>query len=212
VDQRDLGNPSVFDDCLAILHAFICTIERTSVEVAVAILKAGRKESDINRAAAEGVVSRLHAVLYLQDGKVMSFHKSFSDFLFAKTRSKQFYCDQEVIHHRLAAGCLQIMMKELCFNIVNIPSSFHMDCDNAALSQSIDAHIPVWLRYASQNWSSHLNLVSLEALDILRDLVHKFLALHVLFWMETMNLLGQRGRCQIMLRNTQRCVARLRVS
>jgi NACHT domain len=212
VDQRDRGDPSVFKDSLAMLHTFICTIERTSVDVAVAILKSDGEHTKIKKGTAEGVLRRLHAVLYVQDGRVMSYHKSFSDFLFDESRSKEFFCNQELVHGRLSIGCFQIMMKQLRFNIANISSSCHMDRDNAALPQSIDANISVCLRYASQSWSSHLILASLEGLKILRDLLHKFLILHVLFWMEVMSLLGQRGRCQVMLRDTQRCMLKVKVS
>jgi NACHT domain len=211
VDQTDRGDPHVFQHCLSILHAFVSTFERTSIEVAIALLRAGSGHIEVRKGTADAVLRRLHAVLYLQDGCVMSFHKSFADFLFDKNRSKEFYCDQKQVHHRFTLGCLQIMTEELRFNIAKIATSFQMDRDNPALPISIDANTSVCLRYAARNWSSHLILVSFEALKIFQELVQGFLGLQFLFWMETMNLLGHHERCQIMLHSTQKWFSKYEV-
>jgi hypothetical protein len=44
VDERDRDD-STFQDCLSILHTFLCTIEQTSPAVAVGILNSTRDES-----------------------------------------------------------------------------------------------------------------------------------------------------------------------
>jgi WD40 repeat protein len=215
VDPRERDDPGMFQDCLAILHTFLCTIERTSTSVAVDILNASAGESDaqLDVGIAKGVLYRLHAVLYSQGGLVMTYHKSFADFLFDAARSQRFFCNQEDHHRRLAHGCFGIMMDQLRFNIADIATSFLMDCDNLALQTAIDANISISLRYVSRRWSDHLALASplVDAQDGLAEALHRFLRLPVLFWMETMNLLGQWGQCSVMLRVAQRWSFRTKV-
>jgi hypothetical protein len=206
VDPRDGDDRRTFDHALSVLHTFICTIQRTSISVAVAMLNASRGQDDmlLDDGIAKGVLHRLYAVLYSRGDQVMWFHKSFPDFLFDKNRSGRFFCDREKHHRRLAEGCLKIMMDELHFNIANIPSSHHLDCDNPTLSACIAANISMPLRYASGNWSGHLILTHREALDHLAQTLEGLLRLPILFWMEVMNLLRQHGDCQRMLRDAQR--------
>jgi hypothetical protein len=215
VDPRERNDPWMFQDCLAILHTFICTIEPASTSVAVDILNASASDSDalLDTGIANGVLHRLHAVLYSEGGKVMSYHKSFADFLFEAGRSQRFFCNQEKHHRRLAHGCFRIMKKQLRFNIAKIPTSFWMDHENATLKASMDANIKASLRYASRNWADHLALTTplADALDGLAEALHQFLQLPVLFWMELMNLLGQRGQCSIMLRIALRWSSKTKV-
>jgi hypothetical protein len=215
VDPREHNVPWMFQDCLAILHTFLCTIERTSTSVAVDILNASASDGDalLNVGVAEGVLYRLHAVLYSQGGQVMLYHKSFADFLFDPSRSEKFFCNREEHHRRLAYGCFGIMKKQLRFNIANIASSFLMDHDNLALKVYVDANIKTSLTYASRNWTDHLAVTTpqRDALDGLAEALHHFLWLPVLFWIETMNLLGQCGQCSVMLQTALRWSSRTKV-
>jgi hypothetical protein len=208
MDPRDGDDHQAFDQALSILHTFICTIQRTSIPVVIALLNASRKEGEIllEEGVAKGVVHRLYGVLYSYEGQVMWFHKSFLDFLFDRNRSGRFFCNQEQHHRRLAKGCLKIMVDELRFNMADIPSSHHLDRDNPTLSASIDANISESLRYASGNWSGHLTLANhdSEGQAQLAEILERLLWLPILFWMEVMNLLRQHGNCQRMLRDAQR--------
>ncbi|KAH6890046.1 WD40-repeat-containing domain protein [Coprinopsis sp. MPI-PUGE-AT-0042] len=205
VDPRDRDDPETFESCLSILHTVLCTVERISTTIAVGILNASRNHRDtvLDDGTAEGVVHRLHAVLYSEGGQIMWFHKSFADFLFDQGRAQRFFCNREQHHRRLALGCFGIMEEQLRFNIADISSSHQLDRDNLALSSNIHTNISMPLRYACGYWSSHFALTSLEKLDGLVEALNEFLWLQILFWMEAMNLLGQRGRCQAMLRDTQ---------
>jgi hypothetical protein len=206
VDPREADDEEVFQDALSILHTFICTIQRTSTSVAVAILNASRVQDSVllDNGIAKGVLHRLYAVLYSRNGQVMWFHKSFPDFLFDKNRSRQFFCDHEQHHFRLTDGCFRIMMDELKFNMANISSSHHLDCDNPTLSACINANIPMPLQYASGNWSGHLILTHHDAQGRLAEILEHLLQLPILFWIEVMNLLRQQGNCPHMLREAQR--------
>jgi NACHT domain len=213
VDPRDKDDPDAFQDCLSILHTFICTVERTSTAVAVAILNAsvGKPDAEVDVGMAEGVLNRLHAVLYRQGGKVMSFHKSFSDSLFDKSRSQRFFCDQGQHHLLIAKGCFAIMNEQLRFNIADIPSSHHLDCENPTLAASIEANILPPLRYASVDWGAHFAVISHDRAEALAEHLAYFVQLRILFWMEAMNLLGQRGRCHGILRTAQRWLLKAKV-
>ncbi|KAH6880195.1 hypothetical protein BKA70DRAFT_1411870 [Coprinopsis sp. MPI-PUGE-AT-0042] len=205
VDPREGDDEELFQGCLSILHIFVCTIQRTSTSVAVAILNASgnRGNTVADDGIANGVLHRLYAVLYSHNSQVMWFHQSFPDFLFDKDRSGRFFCNQEQQHRHLADGCLNLMSKELRFNIADIPTSYQLDRDEPMLPVSIDNNISMPLRYACGNWSSHLILTSHKSSNFLAESLNDFLQLHILFWIETVVLLGHRGRCHRMLRDAQ---------
>jgi hypothetical protein len=104
-------------------------------------------------------------------------------------------------------------MKEgLRFNIANIQSSFVLDRDNFALRKEVKRNILPVLGYSCQNWSHHLFLTRPAASDALPGTLLEFLELRALFWIEAMNLLGSRGRCDPMLRMALQWVVKLEVS
>ncbi|PPQ95166.1 hypothetical protein CVT25_013300, partial [Psilocybe cyanescens] len=182
-------------DRCSILHTFLCTAERTSTAV-VANLLFTSDYTDV----AEKLLSDLHAVLYREDGRVLAYHKSFSDFIFAETRSSNFWCDQAKHHRLLAESCFRSMKDGLRFNIANISSSFMLDVDNPGLAAAVKENIPLVLSYSCRNWSYHLSAAAPTIPDGLHDSISDFLQLRALFWIEAMNLLGLRGLCNPMLR------------
>jgi hypothetical protein len=219
---RDALNPDdpeqdLFQQRLLILHTLLCTIERTSPSVVTHLLHNPSEDDDddhpkwtskgqdmLDDGIAKSLVAKLHAVLYHQGHQVMWFHKSFPDFIFDRARStERYHCNQVSHHSLLAAGCLRIMRDGLHFNMADIPDASTFDKDNPALQASVERHIRPPLMYASQSWSQHLTagrvIDSGEALQTL----HGLLQLPVLFWIETMNLLGLRGRCDDMLRKAR---------
>jgi hypothetical protein len=131
---------------------------------------------------------------------VMWFHKSFPDFILDQTRStERYHCDPESHHKLLAEGCFRIMLQQLRFNMADIPDSSIFDKDNPTLRASVKRNIRPSLSYVSQSWSQHLTAGRvLDSAKVLETLL-AFLQLPVLFWIETMNLLGLRGRCEGML-------------
>ena len=178
----------------SILHTFLCTAERTSTSV-VANLLFTLDYTDV----ANKLLSNLHAVLYCEDGRVLAYHKSFSDFIFNQGRSDNFSCNQ-VMHHRvLANACFRCMKDGLRFNIANIPSSFVLDVDNPMLVDAIKENIPPVLKYSCRNWSYHVSAAA-SIISSLHDSISDFLQLRALFWIEAMNLLRLRGLCGSMLR------------
>ena len=187
---------------LRTLHTFLCTAERTSASIVAALVPDGDED------AAEAVLHDLHAVLYTQDDQVFWYHASFPDFIFTQARSDfhfdnkdfTFSCNELAHHSLLGESCFDIMKSGLRFNIGDIKSSFLFDCDNAdALSEQVNKNISAVLKYSSHYWSHHLSSSQLINTDNLCRCILEFLKIHILFWIEAMNLLRLSNQCTQML-------------
>ena len=189
---RDFSpNEKGWEDKRSILHTVLCTAQPTSTSVVADLLFT----SDYTYVA-EMLLSDLHAVLYRQRGRVLAYHKSFSDFIFDQGRSGIFWCKQAMHHRVLADACFRCMKDGLRFNAANIPSSFVLDVDNPMLADAVEENILPVLKYSCRNWSYH---VSAATSDGLHNSVSEFLQLCALFWIEAMNLLRLRNLCGPML-------------
>ncbi|KDR66484.1 hypothetical protein GALMADRAFT_80797 [Galerina marginata CBS 339.88] len=185
---------------LNVLYTFLCTAERTSTSVVAELLFPPNLTNPTNpyTEIIDGVAKSLHAVLYIENNKVLSYHKSFTDFMFDQNRAKEFWCDQAKHHRFLTDSCFRIM-DGLKFNIADIESSFVLDCDNSALPEAVKQNISPVLSYSCRNWDYHLSAVAPIDSNALCETLSEFLQLRVLFWMEALNLLGSRGQCEQML-------------
>ena len=196
-------------DRLRILHTFLCTADRTSTSV-IADLLFPSYYADV----AKKLLSYLHAVLYTEDGRVLAYHKSFSDFIFDQTRSGDFWCDQATHHRYLTESCFRIMNAKdgLRFNIAKISSSFILDRDDSTLPDAVKTNISSVLSYSCRNWGYHISFATSTTPDHLRKTLADFLEIRALFWIEAMNLLGMRGHCGPILRTAHEWVMNSEVS
>lgn len=193
---RDLSpKEKGWGDRCSILHTCICTAERTSASF-VADLLFISDYTDV----AEKLLSDLRAVLYRQHGRVLAYHKFFSDFIFDQDRSGNFWCNQAMHHRLLADACFRCMKDGLRFNTASIPSSFVLDVDNPMLADAVEENIPHVLKYSCRNWSDHVSAAASIIPDGLHDSISDFLQVRALFWIEATNLLRLRGLCGSMLR------------
>ncbi|KAF9471633.1 WD40 repeat-like protein [Pholiota conissans] len=190
-----------FKHRLKILHTFLCSAEPISIDV-VANLISPSDEPNFAETVTH-VLASLHAVLYTENDKVFSYHKSFTDFIYNENRAKEFWCNLPQFHLLLSRNCFDIMNSELKFNVANIQSSFVLDRDNTALPDAIKQNISPVLRYTCHNWVYHLSLADSNELA---DTLTNFLKLPVLFWIEAMNLMGSRRLCEYMLRGAHKVV------
>ena len=195
-----------WEDRRSILHMFLCTAERTSTSV-VADLLFTLDYTDVT----ERLLLDLHAVLYRQHGRVLAYHKSFSDYIFDRDRSGNFWCNQAMHHQFLADACFRSMKDGLRFNIANIPSSFVLDVDNPMLVDAVKENIPPVLMYSCRNWSYHVSATA-STISGLHDSISDFLQFRALFWVEAMNLLRLRSLCGSMLRTAHDWVISSQVS
>ncbi|KAF6742254.1 hypothetical protein DFP72DRAFT_1179432 [Ephemerocybe angulata] len=202
---------------LRVLHTFLSTPERTSTTTVASLLfpkdptegnTPGLPSSTVE--LVNDVLSRLHAVLYTGENQlVLSYHKSFTDFVYDQDRSKEYCCNQEALHECLAEGCFRIMKAGLRFNIANIPSSFLLDSENTELVEQVNCNITNDLAYSCRQWGFHLSVATpATESESLVPMLSEFLQLRALFWIEAMNLLGCMGTCDPTLRATGSWVAR----
>jgi hypothetical protein len=207
-----------FSTRLQILHTFLCTSEPVSASTATKLVCDDPDEVDPASSfeftvVADDVVSQLHAVIYTDtQQRILSYHKSFSDFMFDPHRSKEYWCDLQAHHQLLTKACFQVMNVGLKFNIANIPTSFILDSDNHELPSQIEENIPPALSYSSRNWSHHLSNTTSATSNPLVKTLADFLRLRALFWIEAMNLLDVRGMCDPMLRVASHWVSKGMVS
>ncbi|KAF5320247.1 hypothetical protein D9611_011285 [Ephemerocybe angulata] len=192
---------------LRVLHTFLSTPERTSTTTVASLLfPKDPTDSEGNSPGlppytvelVNDVLFRLHAVLYTDENQlVLSYHKSFTDFVYDQDRSKEFCYNQAALHERLAKGCFQVMKAGLRFNIANIASSFLLDSENTELSTLVKRSMTDDLAYSCRQWAYHILFATpategeIPVVLMLSD----FLQLRALFWIEAMNLLGCVGLC-----------------
>ena len=192
---------------LSILHTFLCTAERTSASI-VADLLFTSDYTDV----AEKLLLDLGAVLYREHGRVLAYHKSFSDFIFDQDRSGHFWCNQGMHHRLLANACFRCMKNGLHFNIASIPSSFLLDVDIPMLVDTVEESIFPVLKYSCRHWSYHVSAAASIIPDGLHGSISEFLQLRALFWIEAMTLLRLRSLCDSMIQTVHDWVISSQVS
>jgi hypothetical protein len=198
----------------SILHTFLCTEERVSPSIAASLISEPSMEE-----LASIIVDELHAVLYANDeGCILWYHASFLDFIFTQTRSKftisgdivNMSCDVSAHNAVLTRRCFDIMMSNLHFNICNFPSSFLHDSEVPQLAELVQKNISGILAYCCRYWSQHLARAPSNDCDYLRLCIQDFFPMHVLFWIEAMNLLQSSHQCPSMLQQSREWVLNVR--
>ncbi|KAL5640441.1 hypothetical protein ACGC1H_007629 [Rhizoctonia solani] len=133
-------------------------------------------------------VQPLRSILHQPEptGVVSTLHASFSDFMFNRERSGEYFCD--IVEHSLvlAERCFLAMKKQLRFNICRLESSFIPDDKVDNIQERIRRRISATLAYACRHWGSHLGLASKS--DSLMTMFNEFISHRLLFWMEVLNL------------------------
>ncbi|KAF6759000.1 WD40-repeat-containing domain protein [Ephemerocybe angulata] len=201
-------------DRLRILHTFLSTPERTTTTTVASLLfpedPTGANTPEFSSAkVVDDVLSCLHAVLYTDENQlILSYHKSFTDFVYDQDRSKEYCCNQEALHECLAEGCFRIMKAGLRFNIANISSSFLLDSENTELVEQVNRNITDDLAYSCRQWGFHLSVATpATESESLVLMLSEFLQLRALFWIEAMSLLGCVGVCDPALRSAREWAA-----
>ena len=118
---------------------------------------------------------------------ICPLHSSFHDYLTDPKRSKKFYIDISLHRNDLAFATLQIMKKELQFNICRLESSYFLNSDIPNLPQKIKQFISSSLSYSCQYWASHVQATLFNSK--IATQVRKFLNEQFLYWMEVLSLM-----------------------
>ncbi|KAG9079915.1 hypothetical protein FRC06_007322, partial [Ceratobasidium sp. 370] len=176
---------SIIQSCVG---AIVLTGSRRPLpDAALAGLLAGR----IKPHALSRVINRLGSVLYRDDNSaVRVLHQSFSDYMMGDDCPEAYRTDIAIQNAGLAASCLQVMLRDLRFNICGLESSCMMNRDVRDLQSRIERMISLELSYSCLYWINHLvaSVFATISPGIL-ELLDKFLlGAHLLYWIEVASL------------------------
>ncbi|KAF5390094.1 hypothetical protein D9757_003876 [Collybiopsis confluens] len=121
---------------------------------------------------------------------VQPVHISVRDFLMDKTRSMEYFVDPTVGQRIMAVGTLQLMKKELHFNMCKLETSYLYNSEVENLEEKIQEGISQALEYACCWWGYHINDAGDDKLQILY-LVEEFFQDISLFWIEVLSILNK---------------------
>ncbi len=122
---------------------------------------------------------------------VIPLHTSFRDFVTNKEKSGDFCVSLRDAHRQLAHSCLDLLLKDLKFNICNLESSYLANKDVEDLNSRVDKHIPPALLYACRFWDDHLEYTDFET--NLFGKLRTFFEKKLLFWLEALSLTSDVG-------------------
>jgi len=140
----------------------------------------------------------LHSLLLVPDGiedPILTFHKSFSDFLTDPNRCKdKRFLVESTVHVEILLSCLNLMRERLKRNICNLD-------DHAVLSEVKDLsacckdHIGDALEYACCFWTKHLLRIPSTSPHIkeVQKAIEQFFTKCLPYWIEVLALTGNLG-------------------
>jgi hypothetical protein len=133
----------------------------------------------------------LHSVLSVptnQDSPIRLLHLSFRDFLLDPEKRKSlFWVDERKAHELLADSCIGLLSAKLKRDICNLQAPGILTEEIS--DQKIKSGLSADLQYACQYWVLHLKGSEAQLED--NDKVHNFLRQNLLYWLETLSLIGK---------------------
>ena len=162
---------------------------RTSLSVGALADILGFNVEDLRRS-----LNRVESLIYIPDDNfdpsIRVLHTSFGGYLLKRAPSR-FRIPSVLGDDVLALGCLNLMAKQLHFNISQSQSSYE---PNACTKPST---VTLSLEYACLHWIYHLS--SIPKASPIEDDINNIFCARFLFWLEVMSILGQLGRATAML-------------
>ena len=139
------------------------------------------------------ILSSAHSLLVLQenvDHPVRPFHKSFFDFIVDPDRctDPRFRVSPPTQHTELLAGSLELMNRELEWNMCQLPDGI-TNAEVNDLKERAQRHIDQALQYACRSWYKHLNAIPAHTPEII-PVLHWFLEKKFVFWLEVLSVVG----------------------
>ncbi|KIO10995.1 hypothetical protein M404DRAFT_20516 [Pisolithus tinctorius Marx 270] len=133
---------------------------------------------------------------------VRPLHASFYDFLTDHSRSGVYFIDTSDSSN-LAYASLQVLAKELRFNICRLENSYLSNSQIPDLPERIKSSIPQHLSYSCKFWAEHLEMARFDS--CLATSVQGIVESEkILFWIEALSLLGALGSAESSLAITAR--------
>jgi len=135
----------------------------------------------------------LSSLLYRDEGTngaIRVRHLSISEF-FASNRC-EYQTDLRAAHMQQGIACLQMMVKQLHFNICKLEDSRLANTDIKDLPSRVEQNISEPLQYSCLYWSTHLRSTPdmIQHNAILGSLKKFFEGLYPLFWIEVLSVMG----------------------
>ncbi|KAL4081810.1 WD40-repeat-containing domain protein [Scleroderma yunnanense] len=134
---------------------------------------------------------------------VRPLHASFYDYLTDQSRNGAYFVNQSDIQTDLAMASLGVLRDGLCFNICRLESSYLLNSEVLDLPERVKAKILPHLSYSCRFWAKHLQSTKFDT--VLAGYVMDILGnKKILFWFETLSLLGVLGNAVPALSNAGR--------
>ena len=153
----------------------------------------------LNPSQIKNTMRPLHSLLLVpdtMDDPVLTFHKSFPDFLTDSERckDKQFLVEPMVCHAQIVFSCLGLMKERLRKNICNL-DDYAVLSEVADLSTCQKEHIGDALEYACCFWTKHLLRIPSSGSDIeeVQKAIETFFTTCLPWWIEVLALTGNLG-------------------
>jgi len=150
--KREQREQSDIKNIQLVLWTVICAKEPISAQTLALLLGVTEKQVRIS-------LQPLRSILHVQEqdgaGPVSVFHASFLEFMFNHGRSGEFYCDTVEHNKEVASRCLDLMKKQLRFDISKLESSCVFDKGVSGVGRGKDS-IPAAIGYAWRYWGEHL--------------------------------------------------------
>jgi hypothetical protein len=179
---------------VSILHTIICAEERVLLSIIPELLnEVDKREMDI-----KAVITSLHAVLYISEGRVYWYHKSFADFMFAPSR----WTNQDLAGTSCATSAVHARLTTSCFHLMDT-------------LQSHNTNIPSSVTYACQHWAAHLSKIPTTDQTASNDtivLVRQWLDTQFMFWVQAMRTLKAIKWCEPALITTRQWLGTVSIS
>ncbi|KIK27129.1 hypothetical protein PISMIDRAFT_66777, partial [Pisolithus microcarpus 441] len=133
---------------------------------------------------------------------VQPLHASFYDFLTDRSRNEVYFIDTSN-HGDLTYASLQVLGRELRFNICGLESSYLSNSQVPDLPERIKKNISPHLSYSCKFWAKHLEVSKFD-LSIAASVQVMMESERVLFWLEVLSLIGALGGAEGSLRTLAR--------
>ncbi|RXW19862.1 hypothetical protein EST38_g5961, partial [Candolleomyces aberdarensis] len=156
----------------------------------------------------KATLGNLHSVLApLSEESTVTYkvhHKSFPDYITGPSCLPEFQIVEKKQHLELAKCCLEVMNKQLGFNICQVPvpsDDQYKDLDDLLKEGMTVDHVSKELQYAIFYWANHLS--KLEGIDSkLIPLLDEFSKEHLVHWLEALACIKQLDVAHTALRDT----------
>ncbi|KAJ4293221.1 hypothetical protein N0V90_008503 [Kalmusia sp. IMI 367209] len=145
----------------------------------------------------EDQLDLFHSVLSIRldsSTPVRLLHLSFRDFLVDPEKGREqekypFWVNEQQIHELLATRCLELLLTDATLKRDVCGLRHPGTCRSEIDQNTVNACLPPEVQYACRYWVYHWR----ESKCLIRDdnLVHCFLARHLLHWLEALGLLGR---------------------